>query len=302
MRIGSRYFPYPVLNQNREFCGYKKSNFCVSCQKEEDDETNSIIFKNVTYDCDNEQINKLIHEGKINVYVVIECIETVFRQVFPLSENPRDIRINRNYVDGKVIVSCFASTNEPIVGFEDEDFLDDYHGIKFELDKNSIVAIDDGFDFVSNHVEKTDNYISSFITVIKNTDPKEQDTIYCELTFNKVVVKMPNDIFGKYENTKENDQMIPIYFQMLLVPTLITVFYSLILKVKEENIEDLDELQQQYKWLFSFCKAYKNNIGKELTIEELLELDPYKAAQELIKHPANNAVSGLYDLLFANIG
>lgn len=137
MQVKGRIFPYPVLNNNPVFSGFKSESFSLNYEAVEDE--SNYTLKGLTFATESKAINSLFKEGKIGICLIVECSDTVYRKKFDLTEKPKDIVLKKVDFVEKVCISLFAYAKEDFK-LVSEEFDDDYKGIDFQIEKYDIVA------------------------------------------------------------------------------------------------------------------------------------------------------------------
>ena len=74
-----------------------------------------------------------------------------------------------------------------IIGSVSEDFDDDYDGFRFTIEKNDILAVDDGFTNKIEFDEDEDNKKSSIFLIVKDLSIKDE-TMRVEFDTNKITI------------------------------------------------------------------------------------------------------------------
>ena len=298
MQIGNRQLPYPVFNRSESLNCFQSGRFIfkhVSCER--DEETDEFVIRGACAYFNSPLLECLLAANKIGIMMIVECSETVYRKNWPLTTEPRDISFPFSDVHGKVVVSAFAYAKETLSGYCDEDFLPEYSGISFEIEKNDILAIDDGFSLPANHIEKSDDYVASIVTVSKKlTDDKLMEV---QLKTNKIDILLPPEQYEIYDQTKKVPQLRNIYFAAMLVPAIASAISQLATEAKEKNYQYFDLFEDEYEWSESLASAYKKKIGKELTIDELNNVKPLDAAQLILNNPTTTGIKEVYDLAYS---
>ena len=164
MRKGKRLFPYPTINNSKVLTCYKNSVY--SLEYDDLDDENNLLLKNVHIKIDNNQIVELISNGKAKVGLIVECSATIYRRIIEIGLEPKDISIPLSELRDKVEVSSFIYATED-QQYTNDDFLEDYSGYTFNIEKYEILAIDDGFTTKVEYDEKEDRKVSSIFSIIK---------------------------------------------------------------------------------------------------------------------------------------
>lgn len=294
MQVGKRLFPYPVINNDKHISSYKNSIFGFEYIQPATSENNMYKFKDVYYYLENDNVQKLIDNKDASVVCLIECPETLYRKRFFITKEKQDIAIKSTDLNGKISISAFVYSNVEIDNFEDYDFLEEYQDYKFKIEKNYILAIDDGYVFKLEHPDKEDNKMSSIFLVVPELDSSDE-MVKFELTDNKIYIKMSKQSFDIYDNIKDNDFYKNIFFSSLTVPALT---YAL----NEVKGQDVDDLCLEKSWFNSICKQYRNVFKEELTQQKFEKINPVELAQALMNTPISKSINDLYDMAMMPAG
>ena len=101
-----------------------------------------------------------------------------------------------------------------------------------------------------------------------------------EPTVKKIVIHLPEEQFGCYENMKNNDNYQEIFFSILTIPALISCL---------QNIQD----QMLY--------AYKNQFDEELDENKFKKLNIVELSQQLMNYASVTAISDLFKQEFSKL-
>ena len=121
-----------------------------------------------------------------------------------------------------------------------------------------------------------------------------------EPTARKIIIHLPEEQFGCYENMKNNDNYQELFFSIMTIPALI---YCL------QNIQDrlifsdysLDEIKIDYRWFESIEVAFKNLNGVALTEDNFKKYDVSLLAQQLMNNASVTAISDLFKQEFSKM-
>lgn len=294
MQVKGRIFPYPVLNNNPVFSGFKSETFNLSFQPSEDESTYTL--KNLVFNTESKTINELFEKGDIGICLIVECSDTVYRKKFELSKNPKDIILKKVDFVEKVCVSLFAYAKKDFQ-LTSIEFDEDYQGIDFQIEKYDIVAAYDGFTITFRHDESSDNVVKSIFSIIVNHELKDGPySIDCDQNARKIVVVLSEKDFHNYQIVYTAPNYREVFFCMLLVPALQEALNNCLNLAKYEG-KDLDDICDQYLWFRSVMTAYKRLEGVELTLDELRATTASALAQKLLGNPLEVSMSRLVDTL-----
>ena len=295
MLIGKRLFPYPVLNNKALYSQYKKATFGLYYDEiPEDDEF--FILKNLRCDISSEYIVNLINSGKAEIICLIECAETMFRKKYILPLTPTDIKILLVDLCGKVSISAYVVAKEDITDYVCDDFLEDYDGFKFLIEKNDIIAVDDGTCEKVDYDEDIDNVKKSIFLIIKDKTIKDE-TMNIDYDTSKIKLYLPESQYNKYEKTKRMNSFSNLFFSILAVPALVFAIQDI-----KKSGALVDQLCLDYKWFNSFAVKYQQLNGKELTDEEFMEMNVNLEAQKIFNMPITKSLDAIFDLAMGSFG
>jgi hypothetical protein len=287
MQIAKKIFPYPIINRESQYSTYNNSSF--SLELEEIDSERIFYLKNVRYSTDSELLKKLIDDKKVEVALIIECSETIYRKKIILNEEGIDIPLYKSYFSGRVVYSIYAYTTQDIILETSEEFLEDYQGINYDLEKYSIIAADDGRTIYMNHEETEDNVVKSIFSVIPSLDNNDNVFHVDYETGKKITISLSENDFNNYNEMFNIDTYKELFFSVLLVPSLTEALTRCKMLVVNDEYE-LDDVEQAYKWFKSIIMAYEKQIGKEFTVEDFKEISPVVLAQQLLGKPLSQSL------------
>ncbi|HMM00005.1 MAG TPA: hypothetical protein PKC96_01520 [Bacilli bacterium] len=289
MQVKSKIFPYPIINHNKAFSSFKESDFVIVFEPLETD--TSYILKGCRFETESALINRLFEEKKIDITLIIECSDTVYRESFCLGKTGQDIVLMKVNFTEKVDISMFAYAKENFIMDSDE-FAEDYNGISFEIDKYDIVAANDGFNLRFKHEEAEDNLVQSIFSVIPNQDLEDGAyVVECNMG-KKITISLSINDHKNYKIIYTVPAYKEVFFNMILVPSLIEGL-SLCKNVLEDESKDLEDVGNQYIWFRSIQSAYKKLFGNDLSVQDLKGYSPVTLAQLLLGKPLGQALGKL---------
>lgn len=292
MRVGKRLFPYPTINNSKIASCFKESSYALEYEDFED--SDNLVLKNAHIILDNDKLIDLIVNRKAEAVVIIECSSTIYRTVKPITIEPKDIIIPLHNLRGKVEISSFIFATEDIK-YSNDDFLDDYEGYSFEIEKYDILAIDDGFTTKIEYDESEDKKLSSIFRVIKSTDP-ELKTMKVESGDKFIKIVLPEKEFSYYDNLKNREYFKNIFFSIIAIPSLIKCLQEF----KSEKM-DIDYIRLNHCWFDSIMTAYKKHYGEELTDELFMDIHVEELAQTLMNYATVSSIEDISNLFLKNM-
>lgn len=287
MQVKKKIFPYPVINHNLSLSNFGDKSFILAFEKEQDE--SAFVLKNARFETDSELINYLYDTGKISVYCVIECSDTVYRKKFKLDRAGYDLFLPKVDFTERVDVSMFAVASSDFE-YQSSEFEEDYAGIKVEIEKNDIIGANDGFKLVFNHEEDEDSFAHSIFSIITSHDMADGAyTVECS-TGRKIVITMSDTDFKNYKTIYTVPVYKEVFFNMILIPALVEGLSLCQSYLKEVDGRDLDDVGNQYIWFRSVVSSYKKLKGEDLTEDEFKKVSAAYLAQELLGKPLGGAL------------
>ncbi|MDE6241242.1 MAG: hypothetical protein K2M08_02340 [Anaeroplasmataceae bacterium] len=288
MRIGKRLFPYPLLNNNPLYSQYVNSS--ISFKYNEVITKTQFILDDIQCNIDCEYLTSLIEDGYAEAVLVVECAQTMLRKHYTITDDMNDIKIPLMDVSGKVDISLFVVAIKDIPNFKCNDFLDDYGDYEFFIEKNDILAVDDGYTSRIEFNEDDNGEKSSIFLLIKDTNINDK-TMKVDLSDEKIIISLPTDQWNEYDKTKQIKQFQNLYFSIIAVPAL-----SYALAEMQRVGDNVDNIRIEKKWFNAFCIAYENRNGIELTDDLFMQMNPYNEAQKLLNNPVTKALDDIFSL------
>lgn len=282
MRIGNRVFPYPVLNNIKYASDFKNtSDFeLINTFTENSDvyrTSNSIVFKDIHFKLDDDELKKLYQDGKIKCCMIVESSASVYREKFDITSNPIDIMIPIHLLKDDVYVSSYIYANQDIENYYSKGFDDDYKDYHINIEKYSILAVDDGFKFRVSVNEIEDNKVASIFMIVRKDE--NSDLMEYENSQDKIKIYLPDKHFKNYESLKMQSTYNNEFFSMLIIPVLTSCLFEIQTEAKMNNTNDISDIIYNKSWFKSICLAYERETNTKLTIDDFLDFQPLKLAQ-----------------------
>lgn len=289
MQVKNKIFPYPVINHNFAFSNFGQLDFCLKFEPFDDER--SYILKNACFHTDSATLNRLYDEGKIEISVIVECSNTVFRKSFDISREPKDIILPKVDFTEKVVISMFATAKESF-SFVSNEFDQDYQGIEFNIDQYDILGAYDGFYVTFKHDESEENLVQSIFAINVNHDLEEgKYKVECDLG-KKISITLPEREYKNYKIIYTVPLYEKVFFNMLLVPSLVEGL-SLCKQELNDGDKDLEDVGNHFLWFRSIESAFKRLKGHELSLDEFKQISPVDLAQDLLGKPMGESLTKL---------
>ena len=300
MRIGSRLFPYPTVNFDQAFSKYVSgTEFKLDFEKDGEalyQTRYTYILKNVRFELNNEALLDLYNKGKLICMLIAESSDTVFRERHEIYLNEKkDIILNKDDLSGNLEVSAYLIAKENIEDFHSEDFKSFYRDYTFNIEKNCILAIDDGFKIPVIHSPSDDRNVASIFEIIR--DEEAEKLLTYQVTQDKIQVYLPAVDYDNYIALTQNSRFLDLSFAILIMPVLIDCLANIHKSVVEENYGTIEDIIDSYHWMNSIVHSYKKETGKSFTLDVFMEKSPIEIAQIVFNYSTLNGLERLNKVL-----
>lgn len=297
MQVKNKLYPYPVLNDNLINSTFFNKCFqlCFDSEKTKEE----LKLNNIHFETNSKYIMDLYDAGLIGVVCIVECSYTVFRKCYPLTNSlGRAIVLKSDDFNGKVEISMFAYAKKDFSISSDE-FLDDYKGITFQIDKYDVLAVNDGVTVKFDHLDTDDNVVRSIFNIVVDENLKPSDAYYAFYEGKKIIIYLPREQYENYSIVFNSTNFKEVFFNMLLVPVLAEIFSTIKRSLSDEDY-DLDDVCGDYAWFYSVKNGYKKTFSTELTKESFLDIPSVTLAQELLGKPFGPSLVNIIEVIREN--
>lgn len=284
MLMTYRQFPHPVLNEFDS--GYENAHFkSIVTTKSE----NGYINIDVSFILDCKYLESLIKVGLASYAVHLECKATRFRIVEKSNENSISIEINSKRVNKEMEVCCLIVANQNIDDFKSDDFIEDFSGISFQIDKGEILAHDT--DKIIN-IEKTgESEKVPSIFAITFEEGKVKEPLSWQASGKKIIIKISKDNFYRYKGIIKVENFRAAIANMLIIPVL-TEIISIIKEESDESEYTLSNDEECYKVIENKLVALGYETPKKLKAETSVSV-----AYKLLGNLLDNSLVSLENFL-----
>lgn len=264
-------YPYPVLLKEPVY--YNTAVFVSTLiSKDRDQLTDGFEFI-PEFKVTSPVVQKLLDDGKAVFKVRIVCKSTMYREM-PVVQNGVPFKVPFKDVRFRFTLQPFIVAIDDIIGFYDNDFIEDYQGRPYNLDYGFVIGIGDEGEVETDYVQdKLKNGESIFRIV-----PSEDKGMDIDLSKRYILVKIPVDQVNDYIGGESDAEKQWLYDSVLFIPALIEAIY----KISEvEASDDVDDYENPIR-----NKAWYSSLKEE--IDRLAEIQ-HKTPQELLEHPTRTA-------------
>jgi hypothetical protein len=138
MRNKNISYPHPILGVNDDITPELEAG-CVELTIK-DRKPIDYVFT-ITLNQQDETITQLVLEGVAEYACEVVCKETHMRCCYHSSQPIIEMIINRKDICGSISFNSFIALKEPLKGYDNPNFNDDYKGFTFDLDAGDLLAI-----------------------------------------------------------------------------------------------------------------------------------------------------------------
>lgn len=274
MNFNNISFPHPVLGIGDSIQS-EIINWEPQMQTEEKTYKISFDIKH-----DNDELKKLVEEGKAVFFCEINCTNTCYRKSFRFQNSKFELEILRNDVRGTVEISCLLLTNTIVNHYYNTAFHPDYNEICFDLDEGEVLAFFGEISFNADIKYEKLKAVSSFMEVVQN----EEDAEYTEIDLDghRILIKLPPEDYESFSNTtiSKNSEFVPVIHSSIVLNALLAGLY---------NYETY--LTQNKLWALTLKERLKSEEFRGINIEDKENI--VKIAQILLGNPVNRLLCGL---------
>ena len=267
MLMTYRQFPHPVLNEFDS--GYENAKFksVVNTKLE-----NGYININVNFILSCGYLESLIKVGLASYAVHLECID-----------------IDSKRVNKEIEVCCLIVANQNIDDFKSDDFIEDFNGVSFQIDRGEILAHDT--DKIINIEKSGDSDKVPSIFAITFEEGKLKSPLNWQASGKKIIIKISKDNFTRYKQLAKMDNFRPALANILIIPVL-TDIISVIKEDSEDGVYSLSSEDECYKVIEDKLVALGYESPKKLKSETSVSV-----AYQLLGNLLDNSLIALEDFI-----
>lgn len=287
MEIKNRLFPYPVLSVDSD--DYSDSEFNVTAEVVEQNINNIVLKFNI--DLNNKGMKRLVDKGLAEYVIHIECSTTAFRTTIHTFSQEENYRISNGKVNGEVTLLGMVVSRDEIPHFNNVLLNPDYDEADITIPKAAIMAYCNMPKLrIHKNYEELANAESLFSIVKRNTfDEYEEKPITFDFDTDRIKITVDEAVYRVYLQYKDNVQMQPLVYSLLLLPALVDVLDAL----RAQGIEDYEGK----RWFVTFDKMFEIS-GKDFVDDVIYgEKTIIEVAQDMLRLPIGKAFTCIPELL-----
>lgn len=266
-------FPHPVLG-DADAIG---SNIALIPKPIVESTTNSYKIC-VNYYHNNDDLNNLLQQSKIEYVCEATCSNTLFRKIYRSEQNIIEFEILKKQVKGRVEFVCLMVAKQDIKDYLNSEFHPDYSDYRFDIEEGDIMAKFGIFHFDADIKYNKLKAVSSLMEIVENSD---LDYSNIDLRKSKIEIQLPSEdylLFNLPSLSKEA-KFASIFHSSIVLYALNIALYNI-----EDNSNCLWARAIRYR--LENEDQFKNiSLSEKENIPEI--------AQRLLGNPINRLMNGL---------
>lgn len=285
MKITKRLYAYPVLAADKD--DYRKAIFSVE-MSEHMELTDFVLHFSVQLT--SESLIHMIGQGEAEYLIHIECSSTAFRKAYHFASPQFEVRIPLEKINHMVEIVAFVVTKKHISGFHSEEWVDDFSGLQFDLEKGSILAYQNLPNLsIAKSMHQSAAQPSLFYVRKRQDDGRQGMQLFLE--GDKILISLLEPEYRLYQQFNNDTEMQPVLNAMLILPALVYMFEELDQEYEEDATDRHD--YTGCAWYEALEQSYRSR-GKDF--EETLRdrnRTSFDKAQEVMEFPVAKALASL---------
>ena len=271
-------YPYPVIREYTE--DYQSTDFIGELKVLLESDGYAV---HTNFEINNKGIQSLISKNILTYALEVQCVSTWFRKLYPIQES-KVIRLDPQMIHERVeLMPCIVAVTE-IEGFTNEDFAEEYQGMKFDLNVGDIIGIGQKRTFDALYQNDIIKNGSSIVDVGGNDKLKE---IQCDFSQSTIKITLPSDQYEDYRSCGYNRSKYKMLNAILIVPALVEAIGIIAADEKDSEHQSGHQNRAWYKTIVVNLKRFAENDERKYL--QLLE-KPFASAELLL---GNNSAEAL---------
>ena len=269
---------FPYLSQ--DLSNYKNTKFDLKVTRGINDK--SICFE-ATYNIDNPELNQLISEGKISVVIKLFCQPVGLNISKKVPSDARNIKflVNKMDVEKSVDFTAHLIVEESFF-YTNSDLTKEWVGESYWIEKYNDIGTSIKVTVPLEH--RKEGKKSSIFQFQELTTLDAMSPAYYSLEQDVIYFIVPRPMFRLY--TKVQSRKHEVILASFIIPALTDILRQMI--NPEDELNDFNARNENKKWYKVIVDKYKAIIKKDPLDGEV---EPYKAAQMLVKSPLHNLLA-----------
>lgn len=271
-------YPYPIIREYAD--DYKITIFEGALKVHLEPDGYSV---HPAFNINNKEIDGLIAAGVLTYALEVQCVSTWFRHLYLVNDN-NTIKLNPQSIHERVeLIPCIIAT-ENIDSFTNNDFVDEYIGLQFDIKKGDIIGIGQKRTFDALYQNDIIKNGSSIVNIEGSDAVKE---ITCNYSGSVIKITLPVDQYNDYIDCGYDKSKHKMLNAILTIPVLVEAISIIANDEKDPDHTSGFESCSWYKTIFANLKRFAEN--DEHKYRQLLD-KPLASAELLL---GNNSAAAL---------
>lgn len=280
MKINILSLPHPVLGRKDDVDGKYEVDASWELGREK-------IKLNILHKLVNNTLREMMKNNKVNFCTEVACAKTHYRNTFVSSEDKQEIILSASDLRDKVDVNFFITAKENMGNYKIDGANSDYGNNLFEIEKGDVLAYGGTTFFIAAKAYALMT-VASFMVIDKYDE--QEGPIHIDLEDDdKVIIRMSNSDYERYNIEKGYKDMYPIFHSSIVFPALLHILYSM--KNNSSSYES---------------RAWFENLNYRLKNEEIFKKrnlsinntnDIPKIAQLFLGNPVNRSLNSIENII-----
>ena len=235
------------------------------------------------FEINNKEIQLLLSKNILTYALEVQCVSTWFRKLYLIQES-KVIRLDPQMIHERVELMPCIVVATAIEGFANEDFAEEYQGMKFDLNAGDIIGIGQKRVFDALYQNDIIKNGSSIVDVGGSDKLKE---IQCDFSQSTIKITLPIDQYEDYRSCGYNRSKYKMLNAILIVPVLVEGIGIIAADEKDPEHQSGHGNRAWYKTIVVNLKRFAENDERKYL--QLLET-PFASAELLL---GNNSAKAL---------
>lgn len=279
MKFNGYSFPHPILKPDDDEVGGSASITKLIVDDSTDD--NNYLLT-IEYDLDNEDLRKLIDEGKAQFICEINCTGTLFRKSEVSNSLSQKIDVSKEAVRERVDLLFLIVASVKIPNYTNSEFHPDFAEFTFDIDRGDVLAYLGDSYFIAGIAYQKLKAVSSFMEIIKGKNELGDFNIILDSP--KILIELSGKDYESFCNQRisKNKEYAPLLHSSIVLPTIIHSLHQLNKKDSELT---------EYSWAKTIGFRLENDDRlKDINFEDQ---NIPKIAQTLLGMPVERLLEDL---------
>lgn len=270
---------FPFLSQ--DVPDYKRTTFDLKVERGFKDK--KVLFE-ATYSINNLEINDLIKEEKLSVVITMFCQPVGLNISKKVPFDAKNVRfiVEKMDIDKAVEFTAYLVVEEPFL-FTNSDLSKEWNGESYYVEKYNEIGMSPKVTIPIEH--KKEGKKSSIFQFQELPTLDVLSPAYYNIDGDVIYFIVPRQLFKMYNKVQSRKHEVVL--ASFIIPALTDILRQMI-NPSETDLNEFNSANENKKWHQVIREKYKSILKKDPYDGEI---EPYKAAQMLVKSPLYNLLT-----------